>query len=65
MDDGTENVAGCQNADRVTEVVDDRTRIDLLIEHGVGDLPELRHRSGGQALTDQDTGGVGRGVPGQ
>ena len=55
MDDGTENVAGCQNADRVTEVVDDRNRIDLFIEHGVGDLSDLSHRRGGQDLTAHDT----------
>jgi hypothetical protein len=55
VDDGTENVAGCQNADRVTEVVDDRNRIDLFIEHGVGDLSDLSHRSGGQDLTAHDT----------
>ena len=51
MDDGTENVAGCQNADRVTEVVDDGNRIDLFIEHGVGDFTDLSHRSGGQDIS--------------
>jgi hypothetical protein len=53
--DGTENIGGCQNADRVTGVVENRNRVDLFIEHGVGDLSDLRHGSGGQDPAIHDT----------
>ena len=55
MDDGTENIAGCQNADRVTGAVEDWNRINLFIDHGVGDLANLRHRSGRQDPAVHDT----------
>ena len=48
MDDGPENIAGCQNADWVTGAVEDRNRTDLFIEHDMGDLADIRRRGGGQ-----------------
>jgi hypothetical protein len=56
-----EDIAGCQNVDRVTGAVEDRDRIDLFIEHDLGDLADLRRRGGGQDPIAHHTGAL---VPG-
>ena len=61
MDDGPENIAGCQNADQVTGAVEDRNCTHVFIEHDVGDLADLRRRSGGQDPAAHYTGEL---VPG-
>ena len=62
MDDGPENIAGCQNADQVTGASEDRICILVFIEHDVGDLAYFRGRSGGQ---DQAAHFTGEPVPGE
>src|SRR6185503_17380498 len=44
VDDGPENIAGRQNADRVTGAVEDRNLVNVFIEHDVGDLADLCRR---------------------
>ena len=61
MEDGSENIAGCQNADQMTGAVEDRSRTYLFIEHDVGDLADLRRWSGGQDPAAHHTGEL---VPG-
>ena len=56
VDDGPENIAGCQNADRVTGAVEDCNRIHVFIEHHAGDLADLRRRGGGQDPAAHHTG---------
>jgi hypothetical protein len=56
VDDGPENIAGRQNADRVTGAVEDRNRVNVFIEHDVGDLADLCRRGRGQDPAVHHTG---------
>lgn len=56
MDDGSENIAGCQNADQMAGAIEDRNRTYLFIKHDVGDLADLRRRGGGQDPAAHYTG---------
>lgn len=56
MDDGPENIAGCQNADQVRGAVEDRNCTLMFIEHDLGDLADLRGRCGGQDPAAHFTG---------
>jgi hypothetical protein len=61
VDEGPENIAGCQNANQLTGVVEDRNCTLLFIEHDVGNLADLRGRSGGQKPAAHFTGELVRG----
>ena len=56
VDDSSENIAGCQNADQLTGAVEGRNRVHLFIEHDVGDLAYLCRRGGGQDPAVHHTG---------
>ena len=47
MDDGPENVAGGQDTDRVTRVVDDGNCAHMFTEHDTGNLLDLCGGGGG------------------
>ena len=61
VDDGSENIAGCQHAYQLTGAIEDRNRPDLFIEHDMSDLSDLRRRSGGQDTAAHDAGKLVRG----
>ena len=56
VDDGSENIAGCQHANQLTGAIEDRNRPDLFIERDMSNLSDLCRRSCGQGTAAHDAG---------